>query len=276
MDMFDFQSKPLSSPLNYTGSKTNLFPQLEKLFPKDSEELWDVFAGGGSVFVNSIPIFKKIYVNDIITPLIQFYEFLQKKHWSEIPPLLNYRNIPKDDQNKFVELRKKFNSEKDFIDFFILCCSCTNNMMRFNKKFEFNQTWGKRNYNLATEERLCRYHERIYGNEKLVFLNKNFYELEITNPNAFVYLDPPYFFSMAGYNCYWSKEHEKKLFEFVCHLNSLGIKFMMSNIAEHKNVKNDMLTTYAQKFKVIELDFNYNKVSRTGKNETKEIIIVNY
>ena len=40
------QSGFVKSPLNYTGGKHKLLPQITKLFPKDIDTFYDVFAGG--------------------------------------------------------------------------------------------------------------------------------------------------------------------------------------------------------------------------------------
>ena len=60
-------------------------------------------------------------------------------------------------------MRETFNQEGaiDPFKFFSLCSSCTNNMMRFNKKFLFNQTFGKRSINDNTIQKLKDYSERI-------------------------------------------------------------------------------------------------------------------
>ena len=42
----------VKSPLNYTGGKYKLLPQLLELFPKQVNTFVDLFAGGGNVSVN--------------------------------------------------------------------------------------------------------------------------------------------------------------------------------------------------------------------------------
>jgi DNA adenine methylase Dam len=244
-------------------------PELIKYFPQNVK-LYDLFCGGGSVFINSQ--FHSIHANDKIKPLIEFYQFLQSTPWEEVIARIEERNIPKDNQETYVELRKRYNNSQDFIDFFILVCTCTNNMMRFNKKFEFNQTWGKRNFNDSTRKKLKAYHDRLYGSN-ITFSNKDFFECPVED--GFVYLDPPYSLSEAGYNAYWSKALEERLYVFLDELNNRGIKFMLSNVAEHKGVKNPHLDKI-KKYTVIDLNFDYNKVSRNGDSNSKEIIVINY
>lgn len=42
----------IKSPLNYTGGKYKLLPQLLEIFPKEIDTFVDLFAGGGNVAVN--------------------------------------------------------------------------------------------------------------------------------------------------------------------------------------------------------------------------------
>lgn len=262
----------IPSPLNYTGSKFKLFSLIREYFPKSCNTFWDLFCGGGSVFINSV--FDKIVANDIITPLIEFYIFLQSNSWDKVIMAIEERKIPKDDQDAYIELRKRFNQSKDCIDFFMLVCCCTNNMIRFNQKKEFNQTWGQRTFNSSTEARLRAFHGRLYGNSKISFLNSDFRKCQV-GQGDFVYLDPPYGISDAGYNTYWSEDDELALYEYLDVLNACEISFMLSNVAEHKGKINQHLDKLS-KYKIIELPFDYNKVSRSGLSKTKEIIVINY
>ena len=267
----------IHSPFNYTGSKANLVDQLSKYMPGDCAICHDIFCGGGGFAINSLDKFSKIYTNDIITPLIQFYRWLWRENWETvISTIRTYPgNIPKDNQQAYLDLRSRYNKDKQFLDFFMLVCSCTNNMMRFNKKLEFNQTWGKRNFNVNTEHRLKAYHDSIFHNDKIEFSNESFEKVEIRD-DSFVYLDPPYLITEAGYNAYWSKDLERKLYDYVDNLNSRGIKFMLSNVLKHKGVLNPYKSRI-EKYRIVELDFSYKKVSRREQEgETVEIIVLNY
>ena len=101
--------------------------------------------------------------------------------------------------------------------------------------------------------------------------------LEHINKNTFVYLDPPYLITLGSYNDGkrgfngWTEKDEIKLLEFLTKLNKKGVKFMLSNVLEHKEKKNELLINWIKKnnFKVIE----YNEKARKSR---KEVIIVNY
>ena len=52
----------IKSPMNYTGGKFKLMPQIEPLFPANTNMFVDLFAGGGNVAVNVNA--NKIIAND--------------------------------------------------------------------------------------------------------------------------------------------------------------------------------------------------------------------
>jgi len=83
--------------------------------------------------------------------------------------------------------------------------------------------------------------------------------------------------SEAGYNNYWLKSHDEKLFDYVHYLHDNGHTFMVSGVLEHKGKISWMLDKLIKDFNYDVLDFNYNKIAkRENKHNTKEIIIYNY
>lgn len=268
--------KYIKSAFNYTGSKFKLLEQIYSYFP-DKENVnifWDIFTGGGSVFINSE--YDKILANDIITPLVNFYKELKSKEWSEIKENLEPFILDKLDKEGYAMSRSEFNKTKNPYHFFCLVQACTNNMLRFNKKFEFNQTWGKRTYNPNTEKKLYAYWERLQQ-QNVKFSNVEYSELLpyiIKNDRNFVYLDPPYIITEAGYNAFWSKKLEEDLYNFMDELDKNGVKFAMSNVSIHKG-KPNLFMNRVDKYNVVNLEHNYDKVAR-GDKGTQEILVMNY
>jgi site-specific DNA-adenine methylase len=77
--------------------------------------------------------------------------------------------------------------------------------MRFNKSFKFNQSFGKRTINDSTIQKLKDYIEVIKEKE-INFVCGDYKSLFTNYPPTtedFIYLDPPYLISEAGYNAYW-------------------------------------------------------------------------
>ena len=281
VDMFDEEAiNFIDSPFNYMGGKFKLMPQMKGHFPKHIDTFVDMFCGGGSVFVNSLDVGADCYIaNDSVESLMAFYGLIQDVEWDKLLESIRSRNLEKADKDAFEDLRDRYNTSRDPIDFYMLICCGTLNMIRFNKqKMEYNNTWGNRNFNFSIESKLRDYHRRIFGNKNIWFMNTSFLDFDLSvlkGQNVFVYLDPPYWITKAGYNMIWTQKEEEGLHDFIDSLEESGIKFMMSNVAEHNGQTYPYLDRL-EKYRIVELDFDYNSVSRSGKSKTKEIIVMNY
>lgn len=281
----------LKSPLNYTGSKTELIEQLTNYFPEKNSvnNFIDLFCGGLSVTINTD--YNSYISNDIITPLInlykEMYEYSLNNNYEDFKSNILSKKINKDNPSEYSTLRNSFNNSNDPYEFFSLVSSCTNNMMRFNKSMKFNQTFGKRTISDKTLEKIEDYFN-VLKNKKIEFTNyhfKEFFDKVEINKNDFIYLDPPYSSSKtddgqifkveAGYNAIWSNKDELIMYDLLDNLNSNGNKFAMSNLLYHNDVKNPFYNIF-KKWNVIELDFNYEKVARNKGKNSVEILVTNY
>ena len=284
------KKKYINSVMNFTGSKYKLLDQLLPLFDYSKDYFVDMFCGGGSIYMNVVDKYHKILINDIIEDLIGIHENLIESN--KIIENVKKLVVNKEDKNGYLKLRNSYNEDKSPEKLWALMLCCTNNLMRFNQKFEFNQSFGKRSFNNNTQKKIyeCINHIRPYKN-KLVFKSTHFENIQINNPNTMVYLDPPYGriknedgtlskkqISEAGYNAFWLKEHDKKLYEYIHNLNKNGSSFLVSGVLEHNGNVSWMLDKLIKDgFNYKELKFNYNKVSRKKHDkQTKEIIIMNY
>lgn len=273
----------LKPPTNYSGSKHDLMLEFIKYFPKKDEvkTFYDVFAGGLSVTMNVE--YDNIIANDIISPLIRFYKeiYLTAKEGTinEEIKIIESHKIDKTSKEQYLKLRNEFNQTKDPYLFFALVCSCTNNMMRFNQKMEFNQSFGNRTINDNTIEKLKGYMNRM-KNKNIQFYSLNYVDL-LTGTLAptkddFVYLDPPYFISDTGYSGLWNKNSETKLYDIMEDMDRNGVKFLMSNVIEHKGEVTPYLNRM-KKWNIVNVDYDYEKVARKKKlGVTKEVVIMNF
>jgi DNA adenine methylase len=265
----------IETPFNFTGSKFKLLGQLLPEFDYSKSNFFDVFCGGGSVYTNVSDKYDTILVNDIIKDLIGIHqELIESDKIIERTKLICPE---KTDESAFLKLREDYNNQNSPDKLWALMLSCTSNMMRFNQKFKFNQTFGKRSWNSSTENKVKIFTEHIrqYRN-KIIFYSKSFNELEIKK-NTMYYCDPPYSNTEAGYNAYWKKDDDKKLYDYLINIDKIGSSFMISGTLEHNgNVCKILEDLISDGFNYKELKFDYNKVSRVGKKETVEIIVKNY
>jgi len=309
--MEEYEKEIIKSPLNYTGGKYKLLPQLKKYFPEKIETFYDVFTGGANVGINIEA--EKIICIDKEKILIDLYKLFLKQNYTDLIIKLddiikNYnlsnsnekgyeyyncdssKGLGKFNKDNYIKLRDIFNSfsNKDDIEyllvFFTLIMFSFNNQIRFNKNNELNISVGKRDFNNSLRKKLKEFMERI-KNINIDFINSDFRDIDINkiNKNDFVYLDPPYLIANASYNenGLWTKKDEMDLLKFLEKLNKKSIRFALSNVLFHKNKKHIVLEEWANKndFKINYLDFNYknsNYQIKDKKSKTIEILVTNY
>jgi DNA adenine methylase Dam len=268
--------KYVDGVMNYTGSKFKLLEQLLPEMDYSKPYFVDLFCGSGSVYANILDKYDKVIVNDVIEDLIGIHKELIIG--DEIVKLTKGLCPGKNNPEGYATLRDSYNEEKSPEKLWALMLSCTNNMLRFNKNLKYNQTYGNRGWNDNTQKKVDLFtnHIRPYKNN-IKFTSKSFDLIDISSDKIMFYCDPPYSNTSAGYNVYWKKDDDQKLYEYVKKIDNIGSSFMVSGVLEHDGKSCYLLDKLIEDgYRVIELNFNYNKVSKKGNKETKEIIIVNY
>lgn len=279
----------VKSPLNYTGGKTKLLPQILPLFPDKVGTFVDLFCGGCNVGSN-VNADKVIY-NDYMSQIIELF-----KNWKDtnledtiqyIETQIEKFNLSKQNQEGFLELRKQYNEYRDIRDLFVLVAYAFNHQIRFNSKGEYNMPFGKdrSEYNKNMKTNLINFITRIQE-QNSTFLNKSFDELKVEEftKDTFVYADPPYLITVASYNENggWNEQMEYKLLEYLDKCTENGIKFALSNVLEMNDKSNDILKKWAQEkgYNIYHLNYtygncNYHKLDKTV-GLTDEVLITNY
>jgi len=224
--------------------------------------------------------YDKIIINDIIEEIIGIHTNLINNPKQFIAATKEITLKDKEDHIGYSKLRQSFNDEKTPQKLFALMLSCTNNMIRLNKKFQFNQTFGKRTWNDSTEKKVNEFVGHISKYKDKIFpISRPFHEM-VTKEPAMYYIDPPYTNTEAGYNSYWSVESENRLYEYIRNLNEKGDSFMLSGVhGPHKNGKESEIINnlIADGFNYKFLEHDYKKVSRSEEaKNSKEVIIFNY
>ena len=194
-------------------------------------------------------------------------------------------------KERFLKLRKDFNNYKNedyyyYIMLYMLIVYSFNNQIRFNSKGKFNLPVGKRDFNTKMEAKLSKFIDRLKSGD-YKFTSRDFREIDLDelDENSFVYADPPYLITCATYNEQggWSEETEKDLLNFLDNLHSRNIRFALSNVIRSKGKENkiliDWLSVNKDKYKTINLDYNYSNSNYQTKDKTQsteEVFIINY
>ncbi len=301
----------IKSPLNYTGGKYKLLPQLINKFPKEISIFVDVFSGGANVgvnirskktfcidnqreVINLLNYFKnnnEILIVDNLLSLIEKYGLsLTSKYSYEFYGCNSNNGLGKYNKEKFLDIRKDFNSmdvsnpNKNLL-FLILIIYGFNNQIRFNSEGHFNLPVGKRDFNSSLQSRLKKFIRKIHQKE-IYFIEKNFREIDIasySDSKTFFYFDPPYYLGTATYNenDNWTVKDELDLLNLIKVLDYKNQKFALSNVIEHKGHTHDILINWAleNKFNInhLSMDYRNSNYQSTSKNHrTSEVLITNY
>ena len=269
----------INTPFNYTGGKFKLLEQLLPLFDYSKNNFVDLFTGGGSVYTNVVDKYEKVLANDIISDLIKIHKELISG--DEIINLTRSNAVFKGDKDGYMNFREEYNNDPKPWKLWVLMLSCTNNMLRFNKSFKFNQTYGNRGWNSNTDKKVEEFIQHIRKfKDKLYFTSMDFSEVVPKTPSM-IYIDPPYLETEAGYNSYFNKGDGQRLYDYIIKMNELGHSFALSGVhGEHRSGKRSKLIDDLLElnlFKYTYLDIDYNKVKRSDfESKSKEILIFNY
>ncbi len=284
----------IKSPMNYTGGKYKLLPQILPLFPSKIDTFVDLFTGGGNVAVNVRA--NRIISNDFDAHVIGIYNAFKNMTLDEIigaiEKTISKYELSLENVGGFNALRTAYNKglNEDVppytldILLYVLICYSFNHQLRFNSRGEFNMPFGKNRsqWNDTMKKNLINFHKAIIEKD-IIFTNKDFGELKVDKltPNDFVYCDPPYLITCATYNEKdgWNINSEKRLLNLLDELNEHDIKFGLSNVLFSKGKTNDMLIEWSKKYNVNHLDYTYQNCNYHTKDKDSkpdEVLITNF
>lgn len=293
------------SPFFYVGDKYKLMPQLLKLFPKNINNYYEPFCGGGSSFINVVA--NKYILNDIDSYMIKMHNMLNlyaytpdmffsviKNIESNYGLSASYRQdiVPQELKDKykktyfakfnkssFEQMRNDFNKDKSNMELlYVMLIYGFNRMLRFNSKGDFNLPVGNVDLNKNVIDSLNNYFNFCRNNELHFSCGdfRSFFKMHDFKPNDFVYLDPPYLISNSEYNKIWTEKDEKDLLNILDELNAKGVRFAISNLLKSKDKENKIFIEWAKKYNVFDVDSNYINYHDNSTKDSKEVLVTNY
>ena len=302
----------IQSPLNYTGGKYKLLPQILPHFPDSIDVFVDLFCGGCNVGINVNA--NKVIYNDIDEHLLYLYntfknldkqstfewihEIIDKYQLSDVSKngydyygCESGKGLGDYNREHYLKLRQDFNTKitEDYyyyIMLYVIIVYAFNNQIRFNSKGEFNLPVGKRDFNKKMAEKLSAFIDVIQS-QNCVFTCKDFRDFDISglDGNDLVYVDPPYLITCATYNEQggWNEQSEKDLLAFLDNMSANGIRFALSNVLRSKGKENRLLIDWlgrnGGRYKALSLDYSYSNSNYQTKDKSspaEEVLIVNY
>lgn len=280
----------IKSPLNYTGGKYKILDPIYEILPKRVETFVDLFAGGFNVGINACAT--NIICNDQIDYVIDLFRYFQEETSDvvigEVYKRIEEFQLSQQNADGYNQLRSRYNSSKDIMDFFVLICFAFNHQIRFNNRRQFNTPFGKErsSYNKNIENNLIRFCDAIHS-KNIQFFNTDFMSVDLSGLGKcdLVYCDPPYLISTGSYNDGkrgfkdWTEDEERQLLGILDKLHAQGVMFALSNVFYHKGMSNDLLIEWSEKYVTNYIDKSYSNCSYHFKDRTTktvEVLITNF
>jgi DNA adenine methylase len=283
----------IKSPLNYTGGKLKLLPQILPMFPENINTFVDLFAGGCNVGLNVNSL--SVVFNDNLTYLVDMYNAFKSNTpffiLSHIESQINTFQLSKSNSDGYLKLRSHYNTTRNPLDLFLLISFSFNHQIRFNSSHHFNTPFGKNRsaFNEKMRNNLLIFLAKIQE-DRCSFSGLSFEKFDFSKigANDLVYCDPPYLITTGSYNDGkrgfdgWTEHEELNLLNTLDDLSQKGIKFALSNVVRHKGLENKHLISWIEKRNhySFELKIDYSNSSYQtkdrSKESTKEVLILNY
>lgn len=266
----------IDSPLKINGKKGKLIDWIRENAPEDYGRVFDVFMGSGIVGLNLIKT--DCVFADINPHVIHFFNFLKEEGSPEVirEHLIEQGNGLT--QEKFKEIRVRFNKQGDPRDFIFLTRSCFNGLMRFNSKGGFNTPYCKKDDRFSKA-----YVTKIYNILKQVqplaqrstFLLADFEEtISMAKKGDLIYLDPPYFGLHATYFDTWTEESERRLADCLAKTEA---HFLLSTWKDNGVRVNPMIEKYWSKYRMETRAHKYHIGAKVeNRREVTEVLIKNF
>lgn len=299
------------SPLNYTGGKFKLLPQILPFFPQNIHKFVDIFCGGGDVGVNVQC--ESVIFNDLNPNVVGILQALRELDKEETIQIINdtiehfnLSNVSEHgydfygcnsskgvgfyNREHFNQLKIFFNQTERrdnyyYILLYVLVIFSFNNQIRFNNRGEFNLPVGKRDFNSKMQTKLNAFIDRLKEID-CNFLNVDFrnFSVEDLEENDFIYADPPYLITCATYNEQggWDENLEHSLYKYLNELNANHIRFALSNVLTSKGKTNHILRKWLEDnpyYTCHHLNYKYSNSNYQVKDRVSnsdEVLITNY
>lgn len=264
--------------VKWVGGKRQLMFELLNNMPKNYNRYFEPFIGGGALFFELQP--DNAYISDMNEELINLYQVV-RNNVDELITDLQKHDFSKD---YFMEIRNIDRTEeyKNWSDiqkasrFIYLNRTCFNGMYRVNSKGEFNVPFGHyKNPRILDENNLINCSNLLQRTE---IRHADFSAiLNRVQKGDFVYFDPPYvpLSETSSFTSYtkdgFDMDMQLKLRDVCDELNSMGVKFLLSN--SDTKLVNKLYENYNIKKVFASRQINANA---DGRGKITEVLVRNY
>lgn len=268
--------------LKWAGGKRQLLNQIKERMPKEYNDYYEPFIGGGAVLFELQP--EKATINDINTSLINVYRQV-KDNTEEFIELVNKLDSEmwEDGKEYYLDIREKYNDKllKKEYDlelaalFTFMNKHCFNGLYRVNKKGLFNVPYNKSRRTSIEEEAV---RETAKFLKTVNILEGDFEEAcKDAKKGDFIFFDSPYApLNPTSFEAYTKEgfdvESHKRLAELYDELTERGCYCMLTN--HNTEFINELYSNKGYRIDVVSVKRMINSDASNRKGE--EVIICNY
>lgn len=273
---FKFNATPF---IKWVGGKRQLMKDIKQYLPKEFNQYFEPFIGGGAVFFELKR--ENSFINDYNPELTNLYEVIKtnpkalirdlKKHINTEEYYYAIRALDRDPA-VFKSLSKVERASR----FIFLNKTGFNGLYRVNSKGQNNVPYGKNpNAKIVDEENILACSAAL---KKTIITTGDFEKIKShLKKGDFVYLDPPYVpvnatSSFTGYTDQgFDEDMQIRLKEFCDYIDSIGAFFMLSN--SYTKFILDLYSEYT--IQVVEANRALN-CKASGRGKINEVLVMNY
>lgn len=232
-------AKPI---VKWAGGKRQLIDKLIEYMPKEFNNYFEPFIGGGALLFELMP--NNAYINDVNKELLAIYKCLQNDE--DFNNMINdLEQHEKNHSEEYYYKIREIDRDENFQDLPIwkrasraiyLNKSCFNGLYRVNSNGYFNVPSGKKKkVQTYDKENIIKLHN-YFKNGNIKITEGDFVQaVQNAKSKDFVYFDPPYdpFDEKDSFTAYtkfnFSKDDQKRLSEIFKQLSNKGVYVMLSN-----------------------------------------------
>lgn len=268
--------------LKWAGGKRQLLNQIKERIPKEYNDYYEPFIGGGAVLFELQP--EKATINDINISLINVYKQV-KDNTEEFIKLVNKLDSEmwEDGKEYYLNIREKYNDKllKKEYDlelaalFTFMNKHCFNGLYRVNKKGLFNVPYNKSRRTSIEEEAV---RETAKFLKTVNILEGDFEEAcKDAKKGDFIFFDSPYApLNPTSFEAYTKEgfdiENHKRLAQLYDELTERGCYCMLTN--HNTEFINELYSNKGYRIDVVSVKRMINSDASNRKGE--EVIICNY
>lgn len=277
-------------PIKSQGIKTKLVPWINEVITYsgvDASAKWiEPFFGTGVVGFNA-PLAGAHIVGDTNPHVIEFYQGVCDGSITpyKVRKYLESQNelLSRSDENGYAyyrEVKDRFNTLHNPLDFLFLSRAGFNGMMRFNRNGDWNIPFCKKpsRFSPAYITKICNQVDRVAHVLEMCdwrFLNVSFAEtISYAGKDDLIYCDPPYYGRYVDYYNGWTERDEEKLYEA---LSTTPARFILSTWHHNDYRRNEMIGRFWDRFNILTTNHFYHSGAHIeNRHSVVEALVFNF